>query len=56
MLLRSRGVPVGDRLRAHGVLTARPRRARSGHGARAASKARSRRPLYILSLKQLDVI
>ena len=40
------------------TLTARPRRARSGHRARtarAASKARSRLPL-ILSLKQLNVI
>ena len=38
MLLRSRGVPVDDRLRAHGALTERPRRARSGHRARALAR------------------
>ena len=38
MLLRSRGVPVGDRLRAHGALTARPRRA---HGAPTARPRRA---------------
>ena len=36
MLLRSRGVPVGDRLRAHGALTAR-------HGVLGAATARARR-------------
>ena len=33
MLLRSRGVPVGDRLRAHGVLGAATARARGTHAA-----------------------
>ena len=39
MLLCSRGVPVGDRLCAHGALTVRPRRARSGHRAAAVQSA-----------------
>ena len=43
MLLRSRGVPVGDRLRPHGAPTARPRRVRSGHSVLGAATARARR-------------
>ena len=40
VLLRSLGVPVGDRLRVHGALTARSRRA---HGVLGAATARERR-------------
>ena len=48
VLLRSRRVPVDDRLRAYGAITARPRCARNGHRACAARAQRPKRAHGVL--------